>query len=264
MAVASDPDDPTRYSCQNVHAAGYFPVEGTIVDLMHADEERMAAAAPRAAIDEGTFQDWDFGFDFYACQSLVDERGRTLLVGWMSLPHDKYDVRAYDNPTDTWRGCLTVPRVLTLADDGRILQAPPAEIDALRGEAVPFEATEAGAAATMPKLADFELTLKGNGTLRFDDALELRIADGVAELVFTDDEVGQGRKVRRTLCGDVCRARVLVDTSVLEIFLDDGRTVFGTRYYSEADDIRVTAEFASASGVWYPMDPITINYVVDR
>ncbi|MBQ6524071.1 MAG: glycoside hydrolase family 32 protein, partial [Atopobiaceae bacterium] len=107
MAGSNDPDDPSRVTAQNVHAAGYFPIEGTIVDLMHQDTERMDAAAPHAAMDEKTFIDWDYGFDYYACQSLVDEKGRTILIGWMSLPHDADDVRAYDNPTSTWRGALT-------------------------------------------------------------------------------------------------------------------------------------------------------------
>ena len=117
----------------------------------------------------------------------------------------------------------------------------------------------------MPKCADVTISgITGDGTLRFDDALELRIADGVAELVFTDDTVGQGRKVRRALCGQVRDIRVIVDTSVLEIYLNGGETVFGTRYFAETDALTVTADLPGAQSTWYPMDPITINYVVDR
>ena len=117
----------------------------------------------------------------------------------------------------------------------------------------------------MPKCADLTLEgITGDGVLRFDDALELRVHEGVAELVFTDDKVGQGRKARRTLCGSVHDIRVIVDTSVLEIYLNGGETVFGTRYFSEADELAVTADLPGAKGTWYPMDPISINYVVDR
>jgi beta-fructofuranosidase len=266
------------YMLQNVHGNGYFPIEGTILDLIHQDTELMAAAAPHPAIDENTFVEWDHGFDFYACQTLVDENGRALLIGWMSLPHDKNDVRPYDNPTDTWRGCLTVPRELTLDPTGKILQNPAAEINSLRGEKRAFAGSSAaagsstatgssaaaGSAATVPTCADVTLSVKGDGTLRFDNALELRIADGVAELVFTDDTIGQGRKIRRAQCGVVTDIRVLVDTSVLEIYLNGGETVFGTRYFTPNDTVTITAEFADVSGAWYPMTPITINYVVDR
>ena len=43
----------------------------------------------------------------------------------------------YTNPTVEygWQHCLTLPRVLTQDGTGRLLQAPAAELNALRGEA---------------------------------------------------------------------------------------------------------------------------------
>lgn len=261
MATALESQGSERTTCQNVHAAGYFPIEGTIVDLLHADTERMAAAAPRPAIDENTFCDWDYGFDFYACQTLSAEDGRTMLVGWMSLPHDEFDERPYDNPTPTWRGALTVPRVLTLADSGAILQNPPVEIDALRGEAVAFDAS----VTLEGKVADVVIdNIVGDGTVSFGDYLELRIEDGLATLLFTDDEVGQGRRVRYANCGDVHNIRILVDTSVLEIFINDGATVFATRYFSTDDTMVLSHNFSGASACAYSMEAIDINYLVTR
>jgi len=87
------------YMLQNVHGNGYFPIDGSLLDLLRQDTKLMDAEAPNAAIDEKTFVEWDHGFDFYACQTLAAEDGRTMLIGWMSLPHDKNDVRPYDNPT---------------------------------------------------------------------------------------------------------------------------------------------------------------------
>lgn len=261
-----------EYKCQNVHAAGYFPIEGGVLDLLRQDTQLMEASAPHAtsqpAVSAQGFVDWDYGFDFYACQTLVDEQGRTLLVGWMSLPHDKNDVRPYDNPTDTWRGALTVPRELSLdPKTGRILQNPTAEFDALRGAVTSFVGEGGARSITVsPKVADVVISgVRGNGVLRFDNALELRIEDGVASLVFTDDAVGQGRKVRRALSGEVGDIRVVVDTSILEIFLNGGATVFGTRYFSESESLTIEAAFDEiGSAVAYEMNPITINYVVDR
>ena len=260
------------YKCQNVHSAGYFPVEGTILDLMGADHGLMGADAPhatdQAAISAEGFVEWDHGFDFYACQTLVDELGRTLLVGWMSLPHDKNDVRPYDNPTRTWRGALTVPRQLSLdPQTGRILQNPVAEVDALRKARTPFAGQGGRRTVTLdPKVADLVISgVKGTGTLRFGDFLDLRIAGGVATLEFTNDTVGQGRKVRRTLCGDVHDIRVLVDTSILEIYLNGGQTVFGTRYFDESDELTVTADFEGIGSAYaYEMAPISVNYLVTR
>ena len=255
-----------EYSCQNVHSAGYFPIEGTILDVLHKDMARMDAAAPHPAIEQASFVDWDYGFDFYACQSFVDEKGRTLLIGWMSLPHDKNDVRPYDNPTPTWRGCLTVPRELMWSEKhGRVLQWPVAELETLRGEAVSFGTGDEGLVCTLdPRVGDVVLEGTGDGVLRFGEGLELRIADGVAELVFVDDEWGQGRHVRRARCKDVDNIRVLVDTSVLEIFINDGAVVFGTRYFAPDGPLTLTWTGAAECAVAYPMCPIEINYLVER
>ena len=263
MCKAIESQGSTRPTCQNVHAAGYFPIDGTIVDLMHLDTERMEATAPRPAIDEKTFMDWDYGFDFYACQSFVAEDGRTMLIGWMSLPHDEDDVRAYDNPTDTWRGVLTIPRVLTYCEKcGRILQAPPAEIDALRKEPQAFD----GAITLPKKCADIVLDgIEGKGTIKFGDFLELRFEDdGIAKLEFTDMSKSGDRKLRLAPIAEVKNVRILVDTSVLEIFVNDGAFVFGTRFFDEPDELTVAHDLKAATQVCYPMDEVTVNYLVTR
>lgn len=262
MCGSNDPDDPSRVTAQNVHAAGYFPVEGTIVDLLHQDGERMDAASPRPAIDEATFVDWDYGFDYYACQSFVDERGRTILIGWMSLPHDKDDVRAYDNPTETWRGALTIPRVLSVCPDcGRIRQQPAEEFDALRGEATSWD----GSVELPQKCADVVIEgIEGEGALSFGGFLSFSYADGRAELLFSDDAVGQGRKGRRALIPRIRNIRVVVDTSILEIYVNDGGWVFSTRFFDEAEGLAISSTFKAESALWYPMDPISVDYLVER
>ena len=140
------------------------------------------------------------------------------------------------------------------AEDGR----HPGEV--ARGEAQRRKVTICG------KVGDVLLGgVSGNGVVRFDDFLELRIADGVAELAFTDDSVGQGRTVRQALCGEVHDLRILVDTSVLEIFLNGGETVFGTRYYAETDALTLCATFGriGEAAAW-SMRPLSVNYLVTR
>ena len=97
------------------------------------------------------------------------------------------------------------------------------------------------------------------------DIIELApITDGKADLVFTDQSAGQGRISRHAACGAVHDIRVLVDTSVLEIFLNRGETVFGTRYYAPEGPLAITWTGECSSAVAYPMQPITINYLVER
>ncbi len=271
MAMASDPDDPSKLTCQNVHAAGYFPMEGTILDVMHQDTGLMGADAPHAAIDASTFHDWDHGFDYYACQTLVDERGRTLLIGWMSLPHDANDVRPYDNPTTTWKGCLTVPRELTRdARTGLILQHPVKEFDDLRRSSQEMGHTATGFATELcPKVADVVVSgIRGDLAMTFGDFLTLTVADGIATLGFARTDAGttagQGRAIRRAAVDGIRDLRVIVDTSVLEIYLNDGAAVFSTRYFTEDETLPLAIHTTAEQATVYGMEPLSIDYLVDR
>lgn len=66
---------------------------------------------------------------FYAPQSMRDESGRRLMFGW--LQEGRPDSAAV---AAGWSGVMSLPRVLTLAADGSIRQAPAPEVDELRDE----------------------------------------------------------------------------------------------------------------------------------
>ena len=90
----------------------------------------------------GDFRQVDAGPDFYAPQTLTDETGRTIMIGWMGMPdHDGQPTLAEKHPTvaNGWVHCLTVPRELSL-DGDQLVQWPVAELTALHGAAV----TQAG------------------------------------------------------------------------------------------------------------------------
>ena len=75
----------------------------------------------------------DYGKDFYATISFSDvpkSDGRRIWMGWISNW-----LYANEEPTETWRGAQSVPRVLQLRrlpEGIRLVQAPVAEIDGLR------------------------------------------------------------------------------------------------------------------------------------
>jgi len=66
---------------------------------------------------------------FYAPQSMRDETGRRLMFGW--LQEGRPDSAAV---AAGWSGVMSLPRVVTLAADGSLHQAPAPEVDALRDE----------------------------------------------------------------------------------------------------------------------------------
>ena len=144
---------------------------------------------------------------------------------------------------------------------GRILQAPPEEIDALRGDPLSFD----GTVTLTKKCADVVLEgVEGKGTIRFGDFLELRFEDSVAKLEFTDMEKSGDRKLRQAPIDEVRNVRILVDTSVLEIFVNDGCYVFGTRYFDESDELTIAHDLKAATQVCYPMDEVVVDYLVTR
>jgi len=67
----------------------------------------------------------DFG-SYYAPNCMLDPKGRRLLWGWVQdFPDGK-----------GWNGCMTLPRVLTVADDLTLRQIPAPQLEKLRGERI--------------------------------------------------------------------------------------------------------------------------------
>lgn len=224
---------------QNVYTSGYFQVNGDF----------------RAGCRLEDFREWDKGFDFYAPQTFMDESGRTLLIAWAGLPDIEEE---YGNPTIEygWQHALTVPRVIR-EENGRLLQYPVPELEALRGER--REVRNGEAVCTAPA---FDLTVTAQDNSEAADCgtdrgkLSITIADVLrftwdgkeAVLSFTDSVggrqagAGRGRTERRALVSGIQEIRVLADTSLIEIYVNHGEAVFTTRFYPPGDTRHLLVE----------------------
>lgn len=204
----------TEYANQNVYSSGYFRVNGDSL---------------------GDFEEWDYGFDFYAPQTFCAPDGRRILIGWMGIG----DI-PYTNPTVPlgWQHCLTLPREITVSNDGAVLQNPIRELELLRsGE---FTVSDSECKRVAPP---FELYGEINGSfeINFDNSAALSYDGKIFRLEFTNDNVGCGRTVRNCTiekCGNI---RVIADMSSLEIYLDGGRKVLSTRFYPENKSVNLCA-----------------------
>lgn len=195
---------------QNLNESGYFPVEGRLED------SRL-----------GEFAEWDMGFDFYAPQTFLDPQGRRILIGWLGM-----DNRVYGNATTElgWQHCLTIPREVTLGENGRLRQYPIAEFEALRkGERRHADGCTAKYALPLEicgePTADFSITLDGKLELRFDKAKQL------FTMKFSDEKYGCGRGTRNAVIESVNSIRLIADMSSIEVYLNGGETVMSTRFY---------------------------------
>ncbi len=216
---------------QNVYSSGYFRYDGALQ----------------------TFTEWDKGFDFYAPQSFEAPDGRRILIGWMGIG----DI-PYANPTTAlgYQHCLTIPREITRAEDGTLLQQPIRELEALREQPL---SVEAGICVTA-KLP-FELSSPVDRAFRItiDDAAALSWDGEIFTLQFTNANVGGGRTVRRAKLTECADIRIIADKSALEIYLDGGRTVLGTRMYPEEETVRLRAE--DISPVLCPLRDMEVKYL---
>jgi len=197
------------------------------------------------------FEEWDQGFDFYAPQTFEAPDGRRLLIGWMGIGDPEYS-----NATTElgWQHCLTLPRELTVADNGSILQNPIRELEALRGEKTVLSENESRT-VRLP----FELLGKvsGNFEIVIDNALKLSYDGKIFKLEFTDNSAGCGRTVRKAEISDCKDIRIIADISSLEIYLDGGRRVLSTRFYPVNDFVDLSLRGFSADV--YPLKNMEVN-----
>lgn len=213
---------------QNLNESGYFPVQGKLEDSVLGD-----------------FTEWDMGFDFYAPQTFLDPQGRRILIGWLGI-----DNKAYGNATTDlgWQHCLTIPRVVTIAPNGKLRQQPIAEFDELKSNA---RRQSSGQTAEYPlpfeldgEPADsFSITLDGKLELDFDKEKKL------FTMKFTDEKYGCGRTVRNAEIDNVRNIRVIADMSSIEVYINDGETVMSTRIYPDNDSVKLKVNGFEAQ-VW--------------
>ncbi len=261
-----------EFHFQNHYSAGYFFVEGESIGGQ--------------MVSKSSFHEWDQGFDFYAPQTFQDSDGRRILIAWAGMPDARYFNLTANK--EGWQGLLTVPRELTVGG-GRLLQNPVAEINSLRetkltpmnGEPLTFSngtgelqiGPGKGAVRVrigsrlQPRVVTLEyenetatLTLDSCNKPLSPAAAATALAEGaviparalVEEKAIADaaKEAAGGRTVRRAKIGPLRNLRILVDTSVVEIFLNDGEHVMTTRYYpnhKDSQDRIISTECGSRS-----------------
>lgn len=188
----------------------------------------------------------DCGPDFYASASwsnLPAEQADPLFLAWMS---NQQSGRFY--PTSPWRGVMSLPRSLHLAEQGGALvlaQTPVENLKTVRTE--PVEAGRPRLLTDTPAVLaesiecqdlEFGLELLTGATaileLRDSKRPLIRIAINLAEDVICFERTadpaisGSYARVSTVELGGLSRlnVRMIIDVSTVEIFLNDGRIVY--------------------------------------
>lgn len=220
---------------QNVYQSGYFRQDGQ------------------------TFVEWDCGFDFYAPQTFEDEKGRRILIGWGGMADAPYgNTRTVEAG---WQHVLTIPRVITEdpAHPGRLLQNPVEELEQLRTRCLNDRIQKlldgSYQMACTKRRYDSIITFaepSGEKSIQFGMDLRLQFQDGILSLEYLN-QTGDGRDKRSTEIASVSQVRILMDRSILEIYVNGGERVFTTRYYPEQREniIHITGKTETVE--WFEM-----------
>lgn len=217
---------PGRY--QNIYQSGYCLLSDS--------------TAPETA-----FHEWDMGFDFYAPQTFEAEDGRRILIGWAGVPDTEKEHRNL-SVENGWQHCLTIPCELT-EQEGKIFRMPVRELMELPWKR---KNPEGGTYRWMDETICVRVQdIKGSTEIRIgkeENCLTVRTDGNRVELSFLKKNrepsvCGGGRKER---IGYTERAveflLVLIDSSIAEIFVNSGETVFTTRFYLRKEERELSCE----------------------
>ncbi len=169
----------------------------------------------------------DYG-DYYAPNCTEDTQGRRIMWGWIrGFPGGK-----------GWNGCLTLPRVLSVDLQERLVQTPVEEAKRMRGKGIRIEGRQVSDGRWVaPDISGDCL----EGILRYRPGQKGRFglvvrcsADGSKGVsIIVDVESGKltvgGKTIEKAIGNDTVRTlHLFLDKSVLEVYAEDGRVCVTT------------------------------------
>lgn len=198
----------------------------------------------------------DYGFDFYAPQTLKTPDGRRIMIGWL---------QSWDNyltPDELkWSGMMSIPRELSMAE-GRLCQKPVQELEKyrrnrvfhqveLKNQMISFEDIRG-------RIADIKLTIKNACCDSFEiivagnEKYETKLILDQNLHTLTVDRTFAGFK-RDVVCVRTMKIgawelgtdlRIVLDKYSIEVFVSEGRYVMSTVIFTEldADEIKFKAK----------------------
>lgn len=222
---------------------------------------------------ETEFRLWDCGHNFYAPQSFTAEDGRQIMYGWMSPFAQPIPME-----NDGWCGNLTLPREITLGEDGDVHTAPCAEVEGYRENTVEhgeiaLSFNEEKVICDDAEAVEIEMVIDLDASTAERAGLKVHATeDGAYTYVAYDDQIGRvvidrqavvnGDKGYRAapldeaeLSGKL-KLRVFVDRGCVEVYVNDGHQAMSS--YSYPTDGPRAIKLTSESGE-LKVDSLTVH-----
>jgi len=214
----------------------------------------------------GPFRKLDYGFDFYAPQTFLDAKGRRILFGWMPM-----DGKALGKD---WAGSMTLPRELSLTEDGRLRMQPVEELQSLRGRhiasgeltvadgelrsvpGIEGECVELIVAFDLAKSDARELGLRVRSSADGSEYTAIRFDLAAKTLSFDRTRSGAGEAGVKSCTvehlsgdGDTLTLRVFLDRSTVELFANEGDYVMSGFVFPKPDSRGIQLYAAGGAAV---------------
>lgn len=224
---------PQGEKYRNIYQAGYF--------LGEMDYQNSTFHA-------GSFTELDCGFDFYAPQTFLDERGRRILIAWMGITDENEAL----HPTIAyrWVHAMTIPREVLVKDE-KLYQRPVPELKKLRchykawnnvvinGETEQLKTTGKSLELCFTRMdinneAFFSIDFWGYTTLAYDAKQQ--------KLILTRKSLKNKSCDEQRVCSikSLSALQIFLDASSLEIFVNDGEKVFTARIFPDSNQNSIT------------------------
>ena len=204
--------------------------------LNNGEKERNQSICVPVAFDEATcsiqipddYQYLDYGLDLYAPQTTLDAEGRRIMTAWVRMP------KVADGG---WIGMFCSPRVVEVQDGPHLLphaseypeglfagHSDPAETRS--GYLASFDLTDGGEI----NIGGYLITRKGNRIVTDRTAVypSFEGAHLISETPDTDYNNPDG----------TCHLDVIVDSNLIEVYVNDGEYVISSAVYGLTREIR--------------------------
>jgi len=201
---------------------------------------------------------------YYAERSMLDRDGNRVLWGWIPERRPEAEHRAAG-----WAGVMSLPRVLSLNNDGMLEMVPAPAVEMLRGKRASLRGPEAEAKKKLEALRIRDLAAELHLECAPDRpfTLELKSEAGTcfAEVAYDPAATGSELKINHTRAAVIARKiealhlRLFVDGSVLEIFANRTTAITERIYAAPPGALHVSIPDASSlrSLDLWPIKPIS-------
>jgi len=183
-------------------------------------------------IDQNDFV--DKGHHFYAPQTLVDNKGRVIMIAWMEMWGEKQVTHELGH---NWMGATTFPRVLSV-EDNHLYQWPIKELENYymnSKKIIQKQVIKKQTDIYITKTSS-DYTLKVKSTTNENDYFEIGYHNNQFYIDGSKLLINKLCKIESNITYNEIELRILLDTSSIEIFINNGFEVFTSRIYIDSNN----------------------------